>query len=219
MAPADVCICNCDVWKPKQYKWLFRDSASVKELDKNGGIHRRNHSQNQDWKGWKTLSHSALAPTEGERGCCSTAADSIGVAGWHLVGMTVRMSWNGQGFGDVPIKPGISMKVTWVAGFPKEIRSAHLLWGHTAECRSLIQRYPQRQNQGTGNGVPARVWHHLWLWGVIENIWEVQNGCWSDPQAESQAGRGKLGQKVRNDGVTPVYQGVINKDSWGQTAY
>lgn len=53
----------------------------------------------------------------------------------------------------------------------------------------------------------------------MKNIWEVQNGCWSDLQAEGQAGRGKLGQKVCNDGVTPAYQAVINKDSWGQTAF
>lgn len=47
----------------------------------------------------------------------------------------------------------------------------------------------------------------------MKNIWDVQNECWSDPQAEGQVGRGKFGQKGCNDGVTPAYQAVINKDS------
>lgn len=53
----------------------------------------------------------------------------------------------------------------------------------------------------------------------MKNIWEVQDGCWSDPQAAGQAGRGKLGQKVCNDGVTPACQAAITKDSWGQTVF
>lgn len=43
----------------------------------------------------------------------------------------------------------------------------------------------------------------------MENIWEVQNGRHSDPQAESQAGRGKFGQKVCNEGVALAFQGLI----------
>lgn len=60
------------------------------------------------------------------------------------------MRWNGQGFGDLPIKPGVGMKVTWVIGLPKEIRSGHLAWGQAAGLRSLRPRCPQRQNQGSG---------------------------------------------------------------------
>lgn len=71
------------------------------------------------------------------------------------------------------------MKITWVTGLRKEIRSGRLAWGQAVGLRSLLPLRPWRQNE--------------------EMIWEVQNGCWSDPQAESQAGRGKLRQKVRND--------------------
>lgn len=74
----------------------------------------------------------------------------MGAGGWHLVGMTVRMRWNGQGSGDLPIKPGLSMKVTWVIRLPQEIKSGCLAWGQGAGLRSLLPRCPQRQKEGMG---------------------------------------------------------------------
>lgn len=121
----------------------------MEELEKNGGTCRRNCSQNRAERAGKPFP-TVFWHLLKVRGCLSTAADSIGAAGRRLVGMTVRMRWNGQGFGNVLIKPGIDMKVTWVTGFPKEIRSGRLLWGQAVELRSLLPRCPQRQNQGTG---------------------------------------------------------------------
>lgn len=34
--------------------------------------------------------------------------------------VTVRMRWNGQGFGDLFIKPGVGVKVTWIIALPKD---------------------------------------------------------------------------------------------------
>jgi len=79
--------------------------------------------------------------------------------GRHLMGMTARIRWNGQGFGDLSVKPGVGRKVTWVIGLPKETSSGHLAWGQAVGLRSLLPRCPNGRTKGQGrkpgNGVPA----------------------------------------------------------------
>lgn len=82
-----------------------------------------------------------------------------------------------------------------------------------------LEAEPRDGAENLGMGHQTESGNVCWLRCITEYIWEVRNGCWSDSQAESQAGRGKRGQKVCNDGVTLAYQGVINKYSWGQTAF
>lgn len=54
----------------------------------------------------------------GERGSLPAVADSTGAGVRHLTGMTIRMRWNGQGFGDLPVKSGGGVNVSWVTGVP-----------------------------------------------------------------------------------------------------
>lgn len=71
---------------------------------------------------------------------------------------------DGQGFGDLLIKSGVGLKVTWVTGLPKEMELGFGV-GSGNGAQELCPRVPTRQNQvteqETGNRAPDRVWQHL----------------------------------------------------------
>lgn len=72
------------------------------------------------------------------------------------------------------------------------------VWHGVRQRRSGACSRGVHRSRNPGNGVPGRVSSG----GIMEDVWEVLSGCRGDPQAESQAGREKLGQKVFNGGVT-----------------
>lgn len=58
--------------------------------------------------------------------------------------VTVRMRWSGQGFGDLLMKSGVGIKVTWIIVLPEEVKL-----GFGVGFRSFVSECPQRQNQAT----------------------------------------------------------------------
>lgn len=108
-------------------------------------------------KGKRNFSHSILALAGSGRGGLPTAADSTGARGQHLIAMAVRMRWNGQGFGDLLIKSGVGVRVTWVIGLPKEMELGFAA-GSGSGAQELCHRVPMEaepsdrtEDLGTGH--------------------------------------------------------------------
>lgn len=120
---------------------------SVEELNKSGNVYRSHH-QNQSIREREPFLTVFLAPAGSGRGGLPTSADSTRARGQHLMAVTVRMSWNGQGFGDLLVKSAVGVKVTWILYF-LTTRSWDVLWGQVVGLRSFVPECPVRQNQAT----------------------------------------------------------------------
>lgn len=87
------------------------------------------------------------------------------LVGQPPAGMTVGMRGNGQGTGDLPVKPGVAVNVTWVIGLPEKTKSGCLAWGQQRRSGVCSQGAVGDRTQGRGrepgNGVPGRAWQHL----------------------------------------------------------
>lgn len=79
--------------------------------------------------------------------------------------MTVRVRWSGQGFGDLIIKAGVGVKVTWTIVLPEEVKLGFGVgvrsWGSGALSQSAHRGRTKEQNRKPGNRVSGRVCQHL----------------------------------------------------------
>lgn len=130
----------------------------MEKLDKNRDTQRRNCAQNQtERKVW-----SPTRPAEGGRSCLLAPQMLVGQ---HPAGMTIGMRWNGQGTGNLPVKPAVGVNVTRVIGLPEKTKGGRLARGQqrgSGVCsRGAVRDRTQGQGRKPGSGVAGRAWQHL----------------------------------------------------------
>lgn len=80
---------------------------------------------------------------------------------------TVRMRWNGQGFGDLLVKSGVGVKVTWIIVVPKGTKLGCGV-GSGSGAQELCPRVPteaepSNRTENLGTGYQAESGNICWL--------------------------------------------------------